>query len=177
MKSMRRRQFVIGSASAAALTATGAWLGKRSASPDRDAAFVAPPAEFEDRSVGLDTLPAEPQFDVCIVGCGPAGAILALDLARAGLSTLIVEAGARAAIMARDPRYVALNDFVGKGSIEYPLASTRVMGVGGTSSIWTGRCPRFLPIDFEDNAYTPAGARWPVSYAQIEPYYVRAEST
>jgi choline dehydrogenase-like flavoprotein len=32
-------------------------------------------------------------------------------------------------------------------------------------------------MDFEKNAYTPAGASWPITYADLESYYDRAEKT
>ncbi|MEJ2090442.1 MAG: GMC family oxidoreductase, partial [Gammaproteobacteria bacterium] len=55
--------------------------------------------------------------------------------------------------------------------------TTRVRALGGTSNIWTGRCSRLHPIDFEINAYTPKDAAWPIDYAELEPYYARAEQT
>ena len=35
--------------------------------------------------------------------------------------------------------------------------------------------PRLHPIDFEKNSYTPAGASWPISYEDLQPYYEQAE--
>ena len=43
------------------------------------------------RSVCHDHQPAAAQVDVCIVGCGPAGAMLGLLLARAGVEVVVLE--------------------------------------------------------------------------------------
>jgi choline dehydrogenase-like flavoprotein len=32
-------------------------------------------------------------------------------------------------------------------------------------------------LDFQDNPYTPRAAPWPITYAELEPYYERAEQT
>lgn len=125
----------------------------------------------------LSDLPDNPAFDVCIVGSGPAGVILGIDLAAAGLKTLIIESGVNMADYGTDSRYSELDRFVSSGEIEYPIASSRLRAVGGTSNMWTGRCARLHPLDFEVNAYTPEGAHWPITYDELEPYYMRAERT
>ncbi len=117
---------------------------------------------------------AAPDADVCIIGSGPAGAILACALTRRGLTVTLVESGpARGA--PRDPRVNALDIYSSIGGLDYPLASTRFRGAGGTSNLWSGACPRLHPIDFEPNAYTPRHAPWPIRYADLEPYYLGAE--
>jgi choline dehydrogenase-like flavoprotein len=50
---------------------------------------------------------------------------------------------------------------------------TRVLG--GTTMHWEGKTPRMLPEDFETGTRFEQGVDWPISYDQIEPYYVRAE--
>jgi choline dehydrogenase-like flavoprotein len=50
---------------------------------------------------------------------------------------------------------------------------TRVLG--GTTMHWEGKTPRMLPEDFELGARYDQGLDWPISYDQIEPYYIRAE--
>jgi choline dehydrogenase-like flavoprotein len=53
-------------------------------------------------------------------------------------------------------------------------------GVGGGTMHWDAKTPRFWDIDFRmaSEFGTPSGstlADWPVTYADIEPYYVRTE--
>lgn len=125
----------------------------------------------------LSELVDDANFDVCIIGSGPAGVSLGTDLANLGIKTLLLESGINMAEYGLDPRYNELDRFASSGGIDYPLASSRMRAVGGTSNIWTGRCARLHALDFEANAYTPAGAQWPISYAELEPYYTRAERT
>lgn len=114
------------------------------------------------------------EADVCIVGSGPAGAILACALARRGITAMLVESGPPREA-ARDPRFAQLEVYESVGPLDYPLADTRFRGAGGTSNLWSGACPRLQPIDFEPNPYTPRGAPWPIRYDDLEPYYLDAE--
>ncbi len=113
-------------------------------------------------------------FDVCIIGSGFAGAILGESLVRRRIKTALLESGPdpRGTL---DRRFSDLEVFRSSGPIEYPIASTRFRGLGGTSWLWGGFCTRLYPIDFEKNSYTPPGAQWPITYADLEPYYDQAE--
>jgi choline dehydrogenase-like flavoprotein len=124
--------------------------------------------------VRLSALGRRSPFDVCVIGSGPAGAVLGLDLAERGRRVLMLEAGPRRRIWRRGN-----GDASGSAAADdgYPIAAARCRGVGGTSNLWTGACPRLHPIDFQPNAYTPAGAAWPIGYADLEPFYERAEHT
>src|SRR5262245_12749990 len=83
---------------------------------------------------------AKPEADVCIIGSGPAGAVLACALVQRGLTVLLVESGAGRD--ASDPRLAELDVYSSDGALEYPLAETRFRGAGGTSNLWDGACPR-----------------------------------
>jgi choline dehydrogenase-like flavoprotein len=131
------------------------------------------PAVQARRLVELESGPVD--ADVCIIGSGPAGAILASILASRGIRTLLVESGPAGSMRGHSSRLAELDAYVSTGELPYPVASTRYRGAGGTSNLWTGVCPRFHPIDFEPHAYTPASAPWPIRYDDLEPYYLRAE--
>ena len=126
----------------------------------------------------LDAISGAEPFDVCIIGSGPAGTVLGMDLVKRGYRTVIVESGpelrSQAAASSGDQTLAGQD---ASGQVLYPLDSTHFRGLGGTSTIWTGRCSRLYPLDFDQNAYTPQGAAWPISYEDIEPYYERAERT
>lgn len=132
--------------------------------------------------------------DVVVVGSGVAGALLAGKLASAGFAVSILEAGdawQRDEALARyqaswkrtlnapfkhatwAPTSADAAYFGGQGNTRYQPAFLK--GVGGTSWQWTGITPRFLPADFELNSRYGVGADWPISYDDLEPYYVQAE--
>jgi choline dehydrogenase-like flavoprotein len=116
-------------------------------------------------------------FDVCIIGSGFAGAVLGCSLVTHGIKTVVLESGVDLRHQSPDPRFEKLEVFRSSGPIDYPIVATRFRSVGGTSWMWAGTCPRLHPMDFENNSYTPAGATWPITYTELEPYYEEAEKT
>jgi choline dehydrogenase-like flavoprotein len=111
----------------------------------------------------------ELEADVAVVGAGPAGITLALELADAGHSVLVIESGGDKP----NAQTQRLADTAGEdpGHAGMRIATRRQ--VGGASNIWGGRCVPFDPIDFQPRRATE-GARWPVGYAELEGYYARA---
>ncbi|WP_185961544.1 GMC oxidoreductase [Telmatospirillum sp. J64-1] len=110
--------------------------------------------------------------DVAILGAGPAGITLALELMGKGLKILLIEAGGP------DQRNRDLSSFQGEipeNSAHPSLNLYRTQGLGGTSTIWGGRCVPFDPIDFEPRAHIPDSG-WPISYESMLPWYERAMS-
>lgn len=49
------------------------------------------------------------------------------------------------------------------------------IGMGGGSNCWWGQTPRFLPEDFKLKSRYGVGYDWPLSYDDLEPWYVEAE--
>jgi choline dehydrogenase-like flavoprotein len=49
------------------------------------------------------------------------------------------------------------------------------IGLGGGTNCWWGMTPRMHPSDFELYSRYSVGRNWPISYADLEPYYVEAE--
>lgn len=127
--------------------------------------------------------------DVCIVGAGVAGAMVATKLGRAGIRVLLVEAGPRHdpdKAMERMERFIAGDDpwrtenpgrdrFVSAGPMDYDLNQTRVKAVGGSTMHWAGYTPRFVANDFRMHSAHGIGDDWPISYEDLEPYYSEAE--
>lgn len=119
------------------------------------------------------------EADLCIIGCGPAGITIARELARPGRRLIVLESGS--------PDRNAEADRLGAGeSVGEPYPDLRVpraRGIGGTSLHWPmltsggdeGWIARPLdPLDFEQRPWIEHSG-WPVTSAEMEPYYRRAQ--
>ena len=129
--------------------------------------------------------------DVCVIGAGPAGAMLAATLAESDHEVLILEAGKRfdpderVARMETGLRASPRTDiwemggprdaYSVTGAAQYALNERRVKGVGGSTLHWGGTVPRMHPEDFEMASRHGVFEDWPISYEDIEPYYLAAE--
>ncbi len=112
------------------------------------------------------------QTDVCIVGAGPAGISLALDLSERGLSVVLLESGR----LATDPATQALSEgSVSDEALHSPPDKYRLRQLGGASAIWGGRCMPLDPLDFEKRPQI-ALSGWPISYADLLPFYPAANA-
>ena len=122
--------------------------------------------------IDAETLRADSthESDVTVVGAGPAGIVLALELADAGFEVALIESGGRRFSPATqrlgdtehfDPRHHA------------PMSECTRRQIGGTSAIWGGRCVPYDPVDFDDRSWIPH-ASWPLGFAEIEPFFERA---
>ena len=49
------------------------------------------------------------------------------------------------------------------------------IGLGGGTNCWFGQTPRFHPHDFKTRSLYGVGQDWPLTYDELEPYYVAAE--
>src|SRR4051794_18184634 len=119
------------------------------------------------------------EADVCVVGAGPAGITLALELARLGCRVCLLESGGRAPADA--PEELSAGKSVGYWY--YPLADTRARALGGTSVRWLSapadaaegwRARPLDPVDFECRADIPYSG-WPFGYSELQPFYERAQ--
>ncbi|MFB6120850.1 MAG: GMC family oxidoreductase [Halobacteriaceae archaeon] len=133
-----------------------------------------------------------PRADVCVVGAGPAGALVAERLARAGQDVVVLEAGPRfdperrlermerSIRPASNPLSVwemggPRDAYSSTGSRHYPLNRARVKGVGGSSLHWQGMVMRLHESDFASATRRGRGADWPIDYDDVRPYYAAAE--
>jgi choline dehydrogenase-like flavoprotein len=103
----------------------------------------------------------------CIVGGGPAGITLALKLAETGREVVLLESGDREA---RDEIQTLNAGEVADETLHSPPDKYRVRCLGGSTSIWGGRCMPFDRIDFESRSWIP-NSGWPISYDELEPFY------
>jgi choline dehydrogenase-like flavoprotein len=137
---------------------------------------------------GIDRTPS-PRADVCVVGSGPAGALVAHRLADAGADVVILEAGPRFDFADRTRQQEAFirpgmgdpwemggpRDAYTDAGRGYPLNAARVKGVGGSTLHWQGMVMRLHERDFELESRHGVGTDWPIDYADLRPYYAAAE--
>ncbi len=111
-------------------------------------------------------------FDVVIVGAGPAGITLALELEGSGQRVAVLEGGDRDLTALSQSRYQGPLT-LGPG-LEYPpLDAFRLRYLGGTTGHWGGWC---RPL--EANVFAPrrgvGDVGWPFDRSELDPYYERA---
>ncbi len=124
----------------------------------------------------LDQYDADGGYDICIIGTGPAGCTLASRLSAVGQHVLLLESGVSITDSEKTAAVTELDVYSSSGELDYPLQASRLRAMGGTSNIWTGRCPRMLPADFSESPLAPSQG-WPLSYDEIKPYYRAAEAS
>ena len=114
--------------------------------------------------------------DVCVVGGGAAGIILALELQRSGLRTAVLESGG---LDGPDPATQDLHRGESVGQPirslreELPLEAVRLRWLGGTTNHWAGFCRKLEPVDFEPRDHLEVSG-WPLEPGDLEPYWQRA---
>lgn len=106
------------------------------------------------------------QADLCLVGSGPAGWVIAEELRYSGLRIIMVESGG----LSVEPQTAALNEIEDIGT---PLFNGRTRVLGGTSKIWNGRCMPFDDIDYEERPWVTKSG-WPLKAETMAPYVNRA---
>lgn len=116
-------------------------------------------------SARLDDLAGTTQ-DICIVGAGPVGISLALELARVGRSVLLLESGS-AAVNDEAQRLADAEIVDPKHHVAMDIAVARRLG--GTSNLWGGRCVPMEELDFENRPAIPDSG-WPIGIRDVAPY-------
>ncbi len=123
---------------------------------------------------------------VVVIGSGPAGATAARELCQRGISVTMLEAGAgfqsgllvrlggknlyrRTPPLQEDGRHSVSGDPLTQCYVKYAL--------GGLSNNWTGAVPRFAPEDFLEGERLHERFRWPITYADLVPYYEKVEQS
>ena len=134
--------------------------------------------------------------DVIVVGSGALGSNAAYELAKAGKSVIILEAGlriprwkivqnsrnssrrsdykralSRHAVGAR--RRIDDSYLENTGSFNFRPGMLKL--VGGTTWHWAAAAWRYIPADMKLKSTYGVGRDWPIGYDELEPYYQRAE--
>jgi choline dehydrogenase-like flavoprotein len=122
-------------------------------------------------------------YDVIIIGTGAGGGTLAHKLAPSGKKVLLLERGGYlprepenwdSAEVFGDERYVTTERWIDKHGTEFrPHAQYYV---GGNTKVYGAILFRLRERDFgEVRHYGGVSPAWPLSYADLEPYYAEAE--
>ncbi len=142
---------------------------------------------------------------ICVIGSGPGGSPIAFELSKAGHEVIVLEKGPyinrelfnkdQIAVIMRDIYSPRLNEEfhvreerndAGEWIATDTYTSRRNMwngsAVGGSSNFMSGYMHRLKPKDFrllsEYGSIEGANiADWPLTYAEMEPYYAKVEHT
>ncbi len=131
---------------------------------------------------------SEETVDVLIIGAGASGAALAWSLAETRMNVLCLEQGgwmnpAEYPTAGMDWELRRFSDFGlspnSRGRREdypindeaSPIAVSNFNAVGGSTILYAAHFPRFRPGDFRVRTLDGVAEDWPVSYAELEPWY------
>jgi len=134
--------------------------------------------------VSADSTPeGSDRYDVIVIGSGPGGGTTAAKLAETGKRVLLLERGGYlprergnwdSQVVFGQGKYTAEETFydIDDNTFHPELHYF----VGGNSKVYGAALFRLQPHDFDDVTH-PGGIApaWPISYADLEPFYVQAE--
>ena len=94
-------------------------------------------------------------YQVVIIGSGPAGVSLALTLEKEKINSIIIETGEK------DYNVESQKNYEGKanGDLQDDISTTRLRQFGGTSGHWGGWCHPLESYDFIE---------WPIKKSEID---------
>lgn len=120
----------------------------------------------------IHTLPSECSLegDVCIIGAGAAGIVLAKQFAASRHQVILLESGG----FRRETRVQNLyaGNSVGERYFRL-LDECRTRYFGGSTNCWVGICTPLNEIDFLKRSWVPWSG-WPIGFDELTPYFRRA---
>lgn len=127
--------------------------------------------------------------DVIVIGSGAGGGVIAKELGEAGLNVIVLEAGKRYRPYEDYPTHTLDFEVRTAGTFlpddsrrdlyttprRAPFNYCRAKGVGGSTLIYHAMNPRFHESDFRVYSEDGVADDWPITYADLEPYYTKVE--
>ena len=133
-------------------------------------------------------------FDVCVIGSGAAGGVMAKELCEGGAKVIMLEAGREVPpsqfLSHKWPYELPYRGLRGEkqvpfyqGDIEKSISYVdsdhvgmdRVRVLGGRTLHWNAVTLRYAPRDFREWSLQGIEEDWPLTYEELEPYYERIE--
>jgi choline dehydrogenase-like flavoprotein len=137
---------------------------------------------------------AQPIYDVCVIGSGAAGGVMAKELSEGGAKTILIEAGPsvppaqfRTHCWPYELRYRGLrgekqDPFYPpdvKNTMHYETQESvsvdRIRVLGGRTVHWNAVVLRYSKADFQERTLNAIEEDWPLTYDELAPYYDRVE--
>lgn len=131
--------------------------------------------------------------DVLIIGAGAAGGVAAKRLAEAGVDVICLEQGDRPdprgypgasrewEVAASKPWHPSPN--IRQATVDYPVDESdsemkplMYNAVGGSMILYGAHWPRLAPSDFRVRSLDGVADDWPLTYAELEPFYDRVDA-
>jgi choline dehydrogenase-like flavoprotein len=119
--------------------------------------------------INLEDIGEMDNFDVCIIGSGPAGITCALEIAARGKRVLLLEGGETE--ISEESQNLYAGETI--GDPYFDLTTARLRQFGGSSGHWNGRCRNLDAADFEGMGGDKSFA-WPIRKIDLDPYFDRA---
>ena len=115
------------------------------------------------------------ELDICIIGAGPAGLILAHAFIGTNFTVSLLESGG----LSKNSKIQKLSEGTLSGDLSEPIDQTHIRQVGGTANHWIIKMAdkrygyRYAPfdaIDFEKREGLPYSG-WPIQKTDLDTYY------
>jgi choline dehydrogenase-like flavoprotein len=133
-------------------------------------------------------------FDVCVIGSGAAGGVMAKELCEGGAKVVMLEAGKRIPLSEilghKWPYELPFRGFRGEKQVPFyqgdiaqsisyvdsdKVGMDRVRVLGGRTLHWNAVTLRYAARDFKEWSVSGIEEDWPLSYEELAPYYDKIE--
>ena len=108
--------------------------------------------------------------DLCIVGAGAAGLMLAGRFLNTRWNVIVLESG----LLGPDPTGDDLNTLLSVGLRHDGWREGRIRALGGTTRAWGGQLIPLRASEIEERSWVPRSG-WPIELAELQPFYRRVE--
>lgn len=115
--------------------------------------------------------PQDVETDLCVIGAGAAGIAIAHSFIGTSVRVCLLEGGGPSA----EQRSQALYEGSSLGEVPFDPGTSRMRVFGGSCNLWGGGCIPLSRQDMDARDWVPHSG-WPITFAELEPYYARARA-